>query len=33
VSKAAKPIDETALKRLGGGRWQSHDERFIVEPE
>lgn len=28
---AAKETD--ALKRLGGGRWQSRDERFTIEPQ
>ncbi|HZC31807.1 MAG TPA: hypothetical protein VE640_00820 [Candidatus Bathyarchaeia archaeon] len=25
--------DDTSLKRLGGGRWQTRDVRFTVEPE
>ena len=25
--------DDTSLKRLGGGRWQTRDERFTIEPE
>lgn len=30
----AKPIDQDeSLKRLGGGRWQTRDERFIIEPQ
>jgi hypothetical protein len=33
MKKAAKPADETALKRLGGGRWQTRDERFTIEPQ
>jgi hypothetical protein len=33
MNKVAKPIDETALKRLGGGRWQTRDERFTIEPQ
>ena len=28
----AKPTDD-ALKRLGGGRWQTRDERFTIEPQ
>ena len=24
---------DTALKRLGGGRWQTHDARFTIEPQ
>ncbi|MFI5200311.1 MAG: hypothetical protein ACHQXL_08065 [Candidatus Limnocylindrales bacterium] len=33
MKKAAKAVDETALKRLGGGRWQTRDERFTIEPQ
>jgi hypothetical protein len=25
--------DDASLKRLGGGRWQTRDERFTIEPE
>jgi hypothetical protein len=25
--------DDSSLKRLGGGRWQSRDERFTIEPQ
>jgi hypothetical protein len=25
--------DDTSLKRLGGGRWQTRDERFTIEPQ
>jgi uncharacterized protein YciI len=25
-------MDDEALKRLGGGRWQTRDERFTIEP-
>ncbi len=25
--------DDTALKRLGGGRWQTRDGRFTIEPQ
>ena len=31
--KAKKNEDDGSLKRLGGGRWQTRDERFTVEPE
>ena len=27
------PGDQEALKRLGGGRWQTRDERFTIEPQ
>src|SRR5450432_407011 len=30
---ARKTEDESSLKRLGGGRWQTRDERFTIEPE
>jgi hypothetical protein len=30
-AKAA--ADDESLKRLGGGRWQTRDERFTIEPE
>lgn len=30
---AKKPEDERSLKRLGGGRWQTRDERFTIEPQ
>ena len=29
----AKVTDDSSLKRLGGGRWQTHDERFTIEPQ
>jgi hypothetical protein len=29
----AKKTDDSSLKRLGGGRWQTHDERFTIEPQ
>ena len=30
----AKPTDkDESLKRLGGGRWQTRDERFTIEPQ
>jgi len=25
--------DESALRRLGGGRWQTRDGRFAIEPQ
>lgn len=28
-----KPEDDRSLKRLGGGRWQTRDERFAIEPQ
>ena len=28
-----KKTDDSSLKRLGGGRWQTHDERFTIEPQ
>ncbi len=28
-----KAADDRSLKRLGGGRWQTHDERFTIEPQ
>ena len=35
--QAAKPATdgdaEESLKRLGGGRWQTRDERFTIEPQ
>jgi hypothetical protein len=30
---AKKADDDGSLKRLGGGRWQTRDERFTIEPE
>ncbi len=30
---AKKKPDDGALKRLGGGRWQTPDQRFTIEPE
>jgi hypothetical protein len=31
---ARKPAaDDGSLKRLGGGRWQTRDERFTIEPQ
>jgi hypothetical protein len=28
-----KTDDDRSLKRLGGGRWQTRDERFAIEPQ
>jgi hypothetical protein len=34
VGAVAKPADkDESLKRLGGGRWQTRDERFTIEPQ
>ena len=30
---ARKTQDDGSLKRLGGGRWQTRDERFTIEPQ
>jgi hypothetical protein len=30
---ARTPADDSTLKRLGGGRWQTRDERFTIEPQ
>jgi hypothetical protein len=30
---AKKQDDDRSLKRLGGGRWQTRDERFTIEPQ
>lgn len=30
---ATPPDGEPPLKRLGGGRWQTRDERFTIEPQ
>jgi hypothetical protein len=32
MARPANP-DEESLKRLGGGRWQTRDERFTIEPQ
>ena len=32
-SKPAPDADDAPLKRLGGGRWQTRDERFTIEPQ
>ena len=31
--KQADDSDDAPLKRLGGGRWQTRDERFTIEPQ
>lgn len=33
VDAMAKPEQDESLKRLGGGRWQTRDERFTIEPQ
>lgn len=34
IKAAAKATDQDeSLKRLGGGRWQTRDERFTIEPQ
>lgn len=36
MPRATKPPidpDDAPLKRLGGGRWQTRDERFTIEPQ
>jgi hypothetical protein len=33
TKKAAVDPDDAPLKRLGGGRWQTRDERFTIEPQ
>ncbi len=30
---AKAKTDDASLKRLGGGRWQTRDERFTIEPQ
>src|SRR5262245_23761253 len=30
---AADDAADESLKRLGGGRWQTRDERFTIEPQ
>ena len=32
-TKAPIDPDDAPLKRLGGGRWQTRDERFTIEPQ
>ena len=36
MARASKPPadpDDAPLKRLGGGRWQTRDDRFTIEPQ
>jgi hypothetical protein len=33
MAKTAADKDDRSLKRLGGGRWQTRDERFTIEPQ
>ena len=33
ATKAPIDPDDAPLKRLGGGRWQTRDERFTIEPQ
>ena len=33
MAKATATKDDGSLKRLGGGRWQTRDERFTIEPQ
>src|SRR6476646_6433188 len=33
MAKATADKDDGSLKRLGGGRWQTRDERFTIEPQ
>jgi hypothetical protein len=33
ATKAPADPDDAPLKRLGGGRWQTRDERFTIEPQ
>lgn len=33
MAKATTDKDDGSLKRLGGGRWQTRDERFTIEPQ
>ena len=30
---AKDAVDDEGLRRLGGGRWQTRDERFLIEPQ
>src|SRR3954453_13370972 len=32
-TKAESNDGDESLKRLGGGRWQTRDERFTIEPQ
>lgn len=33
MARAKKDPDDRSLRRLGGGRWQTRDERFTIEPQ
>ncbi|HEV8547181.1 MAG TPA: hypothetical protein VGQ64_12870 [Candidatus Limnocylindrales bacterium] len=33
MARAKKNEDDQSLRRLGGGRWQTRDERFTIEPQ
>lgn len=33
MARATTDKDDGSLKRLGGGRWQTRDERFTIEPQ
>lgn len=33
MAKATATKNDGSLKRLGGGRWQTRDERFTIEPQ
>lgn len=33
ATKAPTDPDDAPLKRLGGGRWQTRDDRFTIEPQ
>src|SRR5829696_3500278 len=33
ATKAPVDPDDAPLKRLGGGRWRTRDERFTIEPQ
>lgn len=33
MAKATADKDDGSLRRLGGGRWQTRDERFTIEPQ
>ncbi len=32
MAKASEPEGDEPLKRLGGGRWETRDGRFVIEP-
>jgi hypothetical protein len=33
MAKSTDKASDSSLKRLGGGRWQTRDERFTIEPQ